>query len=576
LFVVGAPKDSDPAVTSRWDVVRRETAVLARRRRWAGAGLAFAVCLAGLGGSWALTVAVDRVQQHSAGLSMDRYTDDVSQAVANEADRYGDTLTDLSAAVGADSNFRDETFAQITSRLNRRRFSGATGVFFAVPAADDEIVEVQTFWRAHGAAGLRLAPVGTGVEHMLLVIGRNFDGTATGYGRDLSQAPEPAEALRMSRDAGQVMASPSYVLFKDRALSAGQRQLSFLLAAPVTGGVGTPDAGRFRGWVLMGMRGGDFIDETLRSRSRGVVTVTLIDLSTGQPKVVAHTGGRPPTGAGRLDRERMITVGRHDWQLRVYPTDALMTSTDRRRPTVALGLGVLVTLLLTALVGVLAGARNRAMTEVDRATAALREDIERRRVIEARLREREGELKRLAFHDPLTGLANRTLFYERVEHALATHSRSTATMAVLYIDLDGFKQINDNLGHTVGDAVLIEVAVRLRRCVRDSDTVARFGGDEFAALFEDISAPDDAETVADRVVRAIQSPFDIDGHTCHITASVGVALRQPGDPTADTILRDADNAMYVAKASGKGCFIIAEADPPDDAEMLKKGADQPI
>jgi diguanylate cyclase (GGDEF)-like protein len=326
----------------------------------------------------------------------------------------------------------------------------------------------------------------------------------------------------------------------------------------VYGGLGTPDAGRFLGWVLLGMRGGDFINQTLRSRSRGAVTVTLIDLSTGKPAIVADTRTRPPTGPTQLNRRRTITVGQRSWQLRIYPTDALMTSTDRRRPIVALGLGVLVTLLLTTIVGVLAGARNRAMAKVDRATAALRDDIERRRVIEARLREREGELKRLAFHDPLTGLANRTLFYERVEHALATHGRSAGTMAVLYIDLDGFKQINDNLGHTVGDAVLIEVAVRLRHCVRDSDTVARFGGDEFAALFEEISAPDDAETVADRVVRAIQRPFDIDGHSCHITASVGVALRQPSDPTADTILRHADDAMYVAKASGKGRFIIAD------------------
>jgi diguanylate cyclase (GGDEF)-like protein len=538
--------------------VRQKTAVLARRRRWAGAGLVLAVCLAGLGGSAALTFAVDRVQQHNAGLSMDRYADDVSRAVANEADRYGDTLSDLAAAAGAEPGFDAETFTEITSRLNRHRFSGAAGVFFAVPAADDKLGDVQTFWRAHGAAGLQLAPVGTGMEHMLVVFGRTFDGTAAGYGRDLSEAPEPAEALRMSRDTGQVTASRTYVLLRDRALPSAQRQMSFLLAAGVYGGLGTPDAGRFLGWVLLGMRGGDFINQTLRSRSRGAVTVTLIDLSTGKPAIVADTRTRPPTGPTQLNRRRTITVGQRSWQLRIYPTDALMTSTDRRRPIVALGLGVLVTLLLTTIVGVLAGARNRAMAKVDRATAALRDDIERRRVIEARLREREGELKRLAFHDPLTGLANRTLFYERVEHALATHGRSAGTMAVLYIDLDGFKQINDNLGHTVGDAVLIEVAVRLRHCVRDSDTVARFGGDEFAALFEEISAPDDAETVADRVVRAIQRPFDIDGHSCHITASVGVALRQPSDPTADTILRHADDAMYVAKASGKGRFIIAD------------------
>jgi diguanylate cyclase (GGDEF)-like protein len=311
-----------------------------------------------------------------------------------------------------------------------------------------------------------------------------------------------------------------------------------VLAVPVNGGLGTPDAGRFRGWVVMAMRGGDFVQETLRSQSRGAVSVTLIDLSTSTPTIVA----RPPTGAlpraGVLSRERSVIVGERRWQVRLEPTDALLVSTDRRMPALTFGIAMLMTLLVAAMAGILAG------------------DIRRREAVEVQLREREKELQRLALHDPLTGLANRTLFHERAHHAIATHSRGAATLAVLFIDLDGFKQINDALGHGAGDTVLIEVAARLRRCVRPGDTVGRFGGDEFAVLAEQVATVDDVTVVADRIIHAMEQPFDVDGRIQHISASAGLALYVQGT-SADVVIRSADKAMYVAKASGKGRYVLA-------------------
>jgi diguanylate cyclase (GGDEF)-like protein len=199
------------------------------------------------------------------------------------------------------------------------------------------------------------------------------------------------------------------------------------------------------------------------------------------------------------------------------------------------------------------------LTKVDLATAALRDDIEQRKATEARLREREGELRHLAFHDPLTGLANRTLFYERVEHAVDTHTRSGSTLAVLFIDLDGFKQVNDSLGHHAGDTVLTEVAARLGRCVRASDTLARFGGDEFAVLAEQLTSPTDAKIIGEKVVQAMQKSFDVNDEPAKVTVSVGVAIHQPGTVTADDIVHRADDAMYHAKLCGKNRYFIAEA-----------------
>jgi diguanylate cyclase (GGDEF)-like protein len=545
--------------------VRADVTTAARRRRRAGAALVLALLIAGLGGSWMAMVAVRGVQQRHSAQLMDRYADDISRAVIDETARYSDALSNLAAAVGAQSDFTAGDFTQVTSRLGHQQLPGATAAVFAVAATTGQIPAVQAYWRAHGAAGLRFAPVGTAPEHMFVVFNRSLDASVPALGRDISQAAEPAEALRMSRASGLVTASLTYVLLKDRQLPAGQQQMSFLLAAPVLGGVGTPDAGRFRGWVFMGMRGRDFIAETLLTRSQGAVSVTLDDVSNGQPREVVTASGPVPRPSS-LGRQRIVAVGHRNWQLRMYPTATLLSSTDRRMPTVTLSLGLIITLLLTALVAILTGTRNRAMTRVDRATAALRQDIERRKQTEARLRERDGELQHLALHDPLTGLANRTLFYERVEHALITHYRSGSPMAVFFIDLDGFKQVNDQRGHGAGDAVLVEVAARLRACLRASDTVARLGGDEFAVLAERMTAPDHADVVAGRIVRALQAPFTINDAPAHITASVGVAVRQPGaspteDPsgTGDDMLRSADEAMYVAKTTGKDRYVLVGA-----------------
>src|SRR5450759_833236 len=169
---------------------------------------------------------------------------------------------------------------------------------------------------------------------------------------------------------------------------------------------------------------------------------------------------------------------------------------------------------------------------------------------------RDRELRHLAFHDPLTGLANRALFTDRLDHAIELHRRELRPLAVLLLDLDDFKHVNDSLGHPVGDELLIRVAERLRASLRAVDTVARLGGDEFAVLIE--GGDIDPRRVADRVQASFEMPFDVGVESLRMQASIGLATDSPElrELTAIDLLRYADLAMYQAKNAGKHSLAV--------------------
>ena len=279
----------------------------------------------------------------------------------------------------------------------------------------------------------------------------------------------------------------------------------------------------------------------------GVLLVPGIDLRTalaGHPgtAVTLRFGGPASSvvfGAGAALRgARTDTIELHNgWRVSTMGSvigDGIFATADAIAMLFA---GIALSLLLGALILVLGGGRTRA---------------------KAQLFERTRQLRFQALHDPLTGLPNRALILDRTQRMLARARRTHLPAAAMFLDLDDFKDINDTLGHQAGDQLLIAVSARLNAALRENDTVGRLGGDEFIVLVDGSSLNDGAETVASRILDALRPSFDIPGSDLPISLSASIGVAEGDRPTPDELLRDADIALYQAKAAGKNCTVVFE------------------
>ncbi len=190
------------------------------------------------------------------------------------------------------------------------------------------------------------------------------------------------------------------------------------------------------------------------------------------------------------------------------------------------------------------------------------------------IKQHEDELNRIAYYDVLTGIPNRRLLAERLARAVVHQQRSTRQLAVCYLDLDGFKPVNDRYGHEAGDRLLLEIGARLDALLRANDTVARLGGDEFVLLLADLLDVDECTAIVERVLAAVARPVDAGGVTVSVSASVGIAMCPPDEPDADTLLRHADQAMYRAKESGRGRYHLFDAQQDKQVRLRRQRLQQ--
>jgi diguanylate cyclase (GGDEF)-like protein len=274
-------------------------------------------------------------------------------------------------------------------------------------------------------------------------------------------------------------------------------------------------------------------------------TAVAFHYGSGSSKVT-FTAGSAPAGA------MSTSVNLHNgWQVETFgAVDGSGVLGNSNALVLLLG-GFVLSLLLGALIYVLGTSRSRALGLVD---------------------ERTQELHHLALHDALTELPNRALIIDRIDQMLARSRREHTPVAVLFLDLDNFKDVNDTLGHAAGDQLLAAVAARLTTAIRQEDTVGRLGGDEFVVLAEGASLAAGAEMVAERILDVLATPFEIAGSDAPlaVTASIGIAKGRRSTP--DELLRDADIALYQAKAAGKKCAVVfapAMQEAVDDSRHLE-------
>jgi diguanylate cyclase (GGDEF)-like protein len=176
------------------------------------------------------------------------------------------------------------------------------------------------------------------------------------------------------------------------------------------------------------------------------------------------------------------------------------------------------------------------------------------------------DVDHLARHDPLTGLANRLMLYDRLEHAISASQRTGRNIALIYLDLDRFKEINDTRGHAIGDKVLKAVSNRLKKMVREVDTVARLGGDEFVILFDSIEDPRQVVAIAGKIIDAFRLPLEIDGEEYRIGVSLGISVYPQDADNATRLIEQADTAMYRAKKAGGNTFELCNPIAPMQAQ----------
>ncbi len=285
-------------------------------------------------------------------------------------------------------------------------------------------------------------------------------------------------------------------------------------------------------WLLSSFDIPAVIHTALNGNQR--LTVQLYYRNPGSAAALIGADG-PPVRPGDLTLVKSVSI-HGSWTLKVQGQPVVAGISAGAQAALVLAGGVVVSLLIVLLLVVLTRSRERALGMV---------------------REKTGELRHQALHDALTGLPNRVLALDRAEQMLARARRAQLPMTALYVDVDGFKSLNDTFGHAAGDEILRTVARRLESVIRESDTAARLGGDEFVVLLDGLVNDAGAELVAERLLEVLREPCEVNGRQLTVSASIGLAHGLTG--SAEQLLADADVALYVGKASGKNRYVVFES-----------------
>jgi diguanylate cyclase len=426
---------------------------------------------------------------------------------------------------------RDMFRTFVTSLNLSGNYPGIQGIGYSalIPAAAKSRHEMEV--RREGFPDYTIRPPGlrevyTSIIYLEPFAGRNLRA----FGFDMYSEPIRRAAMEKARDTGEAALSGKITLVQEMG---SEVQWGFLMYLPVFRDdtpYGAPDQRRrnLAGWVYAPFRMGDFmrglfddlgVDVDIEIYDQGKLTEESC-MFDARKDVQALAEG------SRFRNVTLIQAANHTWGVAIAALPVFEQRIDTGRPQLILHAGISISLLLALLIWIFLDDRARALQAANQAM-------------------------QLALYDPLTGLPNRKLLDERLQQALVIAKRNGGHVALLFIDLDKFKPVNDNYGHAYGDLLLKEVAQRLRGCVRESDTASRLGGDEFVALLPEVEGEHDVGVVADKILHRLTMPYQITGHTFHISASIGAAMYPEDGADGKSLTRSADLAMYQAKNSGR-------------------------
>lgn len=370
--------------------------------------------------------------------------------------------------------------------------------------------------------------------------------SASPLGLDIWPEPIRRAALERARDSGMPAITGKIRLAIDQPSTAPP---GFVMYLPVFAPGHPRDTVAQRrehliGWVYAAFHMSDFMASLYGAQSSGLAMAIYDDVETSEAALMYRSpdgsGSGSPAHAAAWNATEYMVVGGHTWTLSMASQPEFEARLGRDATNLIAAVGVALSLALAGLVWLMVHGRARAM----RMAAVMTE-----------------ELRHVAQHDPLTRLPNRALFSDRLHQELARARRDDGRFAVIFLDLDDFKPVNDNFGHAVGDLLLQQVAQRLQNAVRAVDTVGRIGGDEFVVLVAGLGDHDAVYTMTDKINQALQQVFVVDGHAVRVSASVGVAVYPEDGSDELTLTRCADTAMYRVKNANQAGINRASSAP---------------
>lgn len=461
---------------------------------------------------------------------------EVRAAIEHRMNTYTQVLRSGVALFHSSHNVeRDEWAAFVKGMAVSESFPGIHGVGFAQWVPESQRKSFLERMRKGGAPQFEIRPPGTRQHYVpVTYLEPQTDRNRRALGFDMLSEPLRNQAILQAIDTGLPAITGKLRLASEPNQSPA---LGFLMYLPVfRQGMPTFTEAQ-RHSALVGLVNSPFRIDDLMAGILGEnpdrASLRVFDGSEVKPDELLYAPLRPanPALAPRLSyATAALQIHGRQWTIELALPESPATSADTNSALIAVT-GGLITLLAGALAALI---------------------VNRMRM----MRWAEQHYFRLANYDALTTLPNRSMFLDVLESGLKKAASDGRTMALLFVDLDNFKDVNDTLGHAGGDALLREVAARLNRCVSENDMVCRLGGDEFTVLLSDVDRGDAAATVASEIVSALESPFQVSDEHCFVSASIGITLYPNDGDTAAALLRNADQAMYGAKKLGRNRFLF--------------------